>query len=65
MQGSCCDVDNVCARDAACLKYLECAKRCTTTECESACTSAYPGGRRELDSLASCMESRCSTACGS
>ncbi len=64
MQGSCCDVDNVCARDAACLKYLECARQCTTAECESACSSAYPGGRRELDSLASCMESRCSTACG-
>lgn len=65
MQASCCDVDNVCAGDATCLKYLECASQCTTTDCASACASAYPGGKRKLESLATCMDSRCSTSCGS
>lgn len=64
LDASCCAPNAACVADADCTALIACGNACTDDACFGACFSAHPSGARLLDSLSSCVETSCSSACG-
>lgn len=64
MDASCCAQNTACISDADCTALISCGDACTDDTCISACMTAHPSGARELESLTTCMQSTCTSACG-
>jgi hypothetical protein len=64
LDGSCCAETTTCVGDADCVALLRCYDGCSDATCAAACDAAHPGGSAKLDTVATCVQTSCTTACG-
>jgi hypothetical protein len=61
----CCSQLVSCVANTSCYNLFSCEYDCTTTSCESGCTSSYPGGVTLMNDFLDCGISLCSDVCSS
>ncbi len=61
---SCCSQNQACVNDADCSALIACGNACTDDTCFANCFSAHPSGAKILDTLMTCVETSCVSACG-
>jgi hypothetical protein len=64
LDGSCCTENKACVADADCTALIACGNACTDDACLAGCFSAHPTGVAILETLSTCVETSCSSACG-
>ncbi len=71
LEKSCCASENACGQSRECLSLITCMDACgespdagpDPTSCFNACANQYPAGANVLNSLDSCVETSCASAC--
>jgi hypothetical protein len=63
ISANCCSADTTCGNDPDCLSFINCMSACTDRNCQATCESTYPNGSNELNTLDTCLEGVCGTAC--
>ena len=64
LDASCCAQNTACVSNTDCAALIACGDACRDDACISACMSAHPTGAALLDTLSTCVETSCTTACG-
>jgi len=64
LDASCCAESTACVADADCTALITCGDACSDDACISACFSSHPTGAALLDSISTCLENSCMSACG-